>query len=90
MDLTALTDAVKNGRRPEAVKQTRLALDAGVPAMKTTVDALRGAGLPNLKIVVGGAPVPEDFAREIGADGYSRDAARAVELVHGLLPRTSP
>jgi 5-methyltetrahydrofolate--homocysteine methyltransferase len=53
--------------------------------METAVKALRSAGLPNLKIVVGGAPVTADFARQIGADGYSPDAASAVDLVRGLL-----
>jgi 5-methyltetrahydrofolate--homocysteine methyltransferase len=47
--------------------------------MKGTIAALRAAGLP-VKIMVGGAPVTEDFARQIGADGYSSDAGGAVQL----------
>jgi 5-methyltetrahydrofolate--homocysteine methyltransferase len=60
-------------------------LTTTMPAMKTTVDALRNAAIPNLKIVIGGAPVTHDFANQIGADGYSSDAAGAVDLVRGLL-----
>lgn len=55
-------------------------LTTTMPAMRTTVEALRQAGFNDLKIMVGGAPVTEDFAREIGADGYSPDAASAVDL----------
>jgi 5-methyltetrahydrofolate--homocysteine methyltransferase len=60
-------------------------LTTTMPAMKTTVEALRNAAIPNLKIVVGGAPITRDFAQQIGADGYSSDAAGAVDLVRGLL-----
>ena len=60
-------------------------LTTTMPAMKTTVDALRAAGLPGLKIMVGGAPVTADFAKEIGADGYSSDAASAVDLALKLV-----
>jgi 5-methyltetrahydrofolate--homocysteine methyltransferase len=61
-------------------------LTSTLAAMKATVQALRAADIPHLKIVVGGAPVTVEFAREIGADGYSRDAAGAVEVVRMLLP----
>jgi 5-methyltetrahydrofolate--homocysteine methyltransferase len=63
-------------------------LTATLPAMKTSVEALRHAGMPDLKIVVGGAPVTTDFAQQIGADGYSRDAAGAVDLVRRLLGKS--
>jgi 5-methyltetrahydrofolate--homocysteine methyltransferase len=48
--------------------------------MKSTVEAVRSAGLTAIKIMVGGAPVTQDYANEIGADGYSPDAASAVDL----------
>ncbi len=55
-------------------------LTTTMPAMKTTVEAVRSAGLGSAKIMVGGAPVTQDYANEIGADGYSPDAASAVDL----------
>jgi 5-methyltetrahydrofolate--homocysteine methyltransferase len=60
-------------------------LTSTLPAMKATVGALRNAGLENLKIIAGGAPVTAEFAREIGADGYARDAVRAVDEVRRVL-----
>ncbi len=50
-------------------------------AMKTTVDAIRAAGLTNVKIMVGGAPVTAEYAKEIGADGFGPDAASAVDIL---------
>lgn len=58
-------------------------LTTTMPAMKTAVEAIRAAGL-DVKIMVGGAPVTQEFANEIGADGYSPDAASAVDLAHQL------
>jgi 5-methyltetrahydrofolate--homocysteine methyltransferase len=60
-------------------------LTTTLPAMKAAVAALRAEGPPDVKIIVGGAPVTPDFAREIGADGYGVDAARAVDLAQSLL-----
>lgn len=60
-------------------------LTSTLPAMKATVAALRGAGLDGLKIIAGGAPVTADFAQQIGADGYARDAVRAVVEVRRML-----
>ncbi len=59
-------------------------LTTTMPAMRTTVAALRAPGVPPVKIMVGGAPVTHEFAREIGADGYSADAASAVDLATSL------
>jgi len=48
-------------------------------AMKTTIEALKQAGLRDqVKVIVGGAPITEKFAQEIGADGFSESAAGAV------------
>jgi 5-methyltetrahydrofolate--homocysteine methyltransferase len=52
--------------------------------MREVVKQMRAAGLP-AKVMVGGAPVTESFAREIGADGYSSDAGGAVRLALGLI-----
>jgi 5-methyltetrahydrofolate--homocysteine methyltransferase len=54
--------------------------------MKNTIQAFETAGLRNqVKVIVGGAPVTEKFAKEIGADGYAPDAASAVDVVKSLL-----
>jgi 5-methyltetrahydrofolate--homocysteine methyltransferase len=54
--------------------------------MKNTLDALDAAGKrPKVKVIVGGAPVTEDFAHLIGADGYAPDASRAVALAKSLI-----
>jgi len=60
-------------------------LTTTMPAMKLAVESVRAAGLKDLKIIVGGAPVTQNFADEIGADGYSPDAASAVDLALRLL-----
>ncbi|MCF7675638.1 MAG: corrinoid protein [Akkermansiaceae bacterium] len=59
-------------------------LTTTMPAMKSTVQAVREAGLTSVKIMVGGAPVTQDYSDEIGADGYSPDAASAVDLATKL------
>ena len=49
--------------------------------------ALENEGLrDSLKIMVGGAPVDTAFAEKIGADGYGKDAAEAVQLAKSLMP----
>ena len=54
-------------------------LTTTMPAMKTTIDALKAAGVRDqVKIIVGGAPITQTFADEIGADGFSESAAGAV------------
>ena len=60
-------------------------LTTTMPAMKTTVEAFRAAGLTTVKIMIGGAPTTQQFADEIGADGYSPDAASAVDTAHKLV-----
>jgi 5-methyltetrahydrofolate--homocysteine methyltransferase len=60
-------------------------LTTTMPAMKTTIEALKKAGLrESIKVMVGGAPVTETYAKEIGADGYSKSAAGAVEAARAL------
>lgn len=54
--------------------------------MKAVIDALSGAGLrEQVKVMVGGAPVTEAWARSIGADGYGKDASAAVEMARSLV-----
>ncbi len=59
-------------------------LTTTMPAMRETVKLLREAGAP-AKVMIGGAPVTPEFARDIGADGYSPDAGSAVEAALALL-----
>ncbi len=61
-------------------------LTTTMPYMKTTIEAINQAGLRDrIKIMVGGAPVTAAYASQIGADGYSPDASRAVRLAHALM-----
>jgi 5-methyltetrahydrofolate--homocysteine methyltransferase len=53
--------------------------------MKDVVDAIRAADLPGVKVIIGGAPVTAEFAREIGADGYAPDAGTAVDVAQAAL-----
>lgn len=56
-------------------------LTTTMPAMKTTVEALKQAGVRDqVKVLIGGAPISQRFADEIGADGYAESAAGAVNL----------
>ena len=55
-----------------------------MPVMQQTVAAIRESGL-DAKTIVGGAPVSQAFADEIGADGYSEDAAKASEIALWLV-----
>ncbi|MBE0558623.1 MAG: corrinoid protein, partial [Proteobacteria bacterium] len=61
-------------------------LTTTMPQMKLVIKALEDAGLrEGLKVIVGGAPVNEKYARDIGADGYAHDAGGGVNLVGKLL-----
>jgi 5-methyltetrahydrofolate--homocysteine methyltransferase len=60
-------------------------LTTTMPAMKETVRILRAANLPDMKIMVGGAPITQAFADEIGADGYAADAGTAVDIAKRLV-----
>jgi 5-methyltetrahydrofolate--homocysteine methyltransferase len=60
-------------------------LTTTMPAMKQTVQAIRAAGLSGVKVVIGGAPITQAFAEEIGADGFAPDAATAVDVVRKLV-----
>ena len=61
-------------------------LTTTMPAMKETISALKEAGLRDkVMVMVGGAPLTQSYADEIGADGYAADAASAVDKVKELL-----
>ena len=56
-------------------------LTTTMPSMKTTIEAFQQAGLRDkVKVLIGGAPITQRFADEIGADGYSENAPAAVAL----------
>ena len=60
-------------------------LTTTMTSMKTTIDAINSAGIrPQVRIMIGGAPVTQKYADEIGADGYSSNANGAVALVRKL------
>jgi 5-methyltetrahydrofolate--homocysteine methyltransferase len=61
-------------------------LTTTMPNMKNTIEALKAAGLRDkVKVMVGGAPLTDQYAHEIGADGYASDASRAVALAKSLV-----
>lgn len=61
-------------------------LTTTMPGMDATIRALEAAGLrERVRVMVGGAPVTEGFARQIAADGFAPDASRAVGLARSLL-----
>ena len=75
--------AVKK-RSVQIVGLSRL-LTTTMPAMMTTIEAFRAAGIrEQIKIMVGGAPVTKTYAEAIGADGYGETAAASVDLARRL------
>jgi len=60
-------------------------LTTTMPNMKEVIEAVKGASLDGVKIIIGGAPVTQAFADEIGADGYAPDAGSAVDLAMTLV-----
>ena len=56
-----------------------------MPSMKTTIDSLKEAKLRDkVKVMIGGAPITQQYADEIGADGYADNASAAVNLARKL------
>jgi 5-methyltetrahydrofolate--homocysteine methyltransferase len=61
-------------------------LTTTMPNMKATIEALKSSGKRDrVKVIIGGAPVTEAYARQIGADGCAPDASRAVAMTKALL-----
>jgi len=71
--------------KPDVIGLSAL-LTTTMPRMKKVIDAFRDADEP-YPIIVGGAPVTQEFADMIGADGYGPDAPGAVNLVHSLIAK---
>lgn len=77
-------EAVKK-HDPQIVALSAL-LTTTMTQMQKTIDALKENGLKDqVKVIVGGAPVTEKFAKEIGAEGYAPDAGSANKLARSLL-----
>ncbi|ATW26490.1 cobalamin B12-binding domain-containing protein [Candidatus Formimonas warabiya] len=74
--------AVKD-KSPDIVAMSAL-LTTTMLHMKDTIEVIKEEGL-KVKVIVGGAPISQDFADEIGADGFAPDAASAVDLCKKLL-----
>ncbi|PKN29011.1 MAG: hypothetical protein CVU64_10465 [Deltaproteobacteria bacterium HGW-Deltaproteobacteria-21] len=73
--------------RPQILGMSAL-LTTTMPEMKKVIDALSADGLrEKVKVIVGGAPVNEKYARDIGADGYGPDAGSTIDLARELLSR---
>ena len=71
--------------QPDIVAMSAL-LTTTMPNMQATIKALENAGLRSqVKVIVGGAPLTEKFAQQIGADGFAPDAGRAVALAKSLM-----
>ena len=71
--------------KPDIIAISAL-LTATMPKMKEVIDALKKEGLRNkVKVIVGGAPVTERWAMEIGADAYGANAVEAVKVAKKLL-----
>lgn len=82
-------DAVRN-QHVDVVCLSAL-LTVTMPSMAATVEALRAAGLRDrVKVLVGGAPVTERFAEQIGADGYGENATVAVALARKMTGARGP
>jgi len=88
-----LGNDVKSQVFVEAVKEHKaniLGLSAllttTMPKMRETIEAFQEAGIRNrIKVIIGGAPVTQEYADSIGADGYGADAVQGVELAKRLM-----
>ena len=82
-----IVNAVKE-EKPQFLGLSAL-LTSTMASMETTIEALKESGLRDaVKVIVGGAPVTEEFARSIGADGYGADGFQAVELLESFTSRS--
>ncbi len=77
--------AALNKHKPDILGMSAL-LTTTMPYMKVVIDELKTKGLrEDLIVMVGGAPLNEEFGKSVGADAYCRDAATAVEVAKGLV-----
>lgn len=82
VDPDKFVTAVKE-HNPDIIAMSAL-LTTTMGAMKTTIETLNAANV-EVKIIVGGAPLTDSFATEIGADGYAADAASAVDIADKMV-----
>lgn len=81
-------EAVERGA--DIIAMTAL-LTTTMPAMRDTIEALKAAGLRDqVKVMIGGAPVTQNYAKEIGADGYGYDHLQAVVKAYELMGLKPP
>jgi 5-methyltetrahydrofolate--homocysteine methyltransferase len=90
VDLGVNVSAEKFVATIEAEKSSLLAMSAllstTAPYLKTVIETLKEKGLrQNVKVLVGGAPITEEYAVKIGADGFSPDSAHAIDKAKELL-----
>lgn len=80
----AFLAAVKD--KPGSVLAMSALLTTTMTNMKATIQSLEEAGVRDqVKIIIGGAPITEEYAQQIGADGYAPDASLAVKLAKSLI-----
>jgi 5-methyltetrahydrofolate--homocysteine methyltransferase len=83
----SFVDAVKE-HAPQMIGMSAL-LTTTMPSMGATIEALKEAGLRDqVKVMIGGAPITQDFAEKIGADGFAPDASSAARTAKELLGAT--
>ena len=86
MDVTSARFVAVARRADVAIVAMSCLLTTTMPAMRQVIAALAESGLRDrVKVIVGGAPVTEDYAAQIGADGFAPTAASAVALVRRLV-----
>ena len=78
---STINSKVVDTAKAEGIKIVALSgvLTLALDSMKATVEAIRAAGL-DCKVIIGGAPVSEEFCQKIGADCYTVDAASAADM----------
>ncbi|MFP3043729.1 cobalamin-dependent protein [Treponema primitia] len=82
--IDSFINAIKDNPDTKIVALSCL-LTTTMPALKETTVALKKSGLPGFKVIVGGAPITEAIAKDMGADGFSADAASAAVVAKKLL-----
>jgi len=83
VSIDAFINSIKENPEVRIVALSCL-LTTTMPALQKTAETIKSSGLGGFKLIVGGAPVTQDFADKIGADGYSPDAAAAADLAKRL------
>ena len=80
----AFVDAVRE-HEPQVIGMSAL-LTTTMPSMGATIEALKESGLrEDVKVMIGGAPITQDFADKVGADGFAPDASSATRLAKALV-----